>query len=135
MRVALQAFCLMVAAMAVSEVRADDNEKCFEMRTYYSAPDKFEALKTRFRDHTLKLFKKHGIKVVGFWEASEGANKGRMLVYICEYKSKEAREEAFKAFRADPDWKKAKAESEVNGSLTEKVEEVFLSALEFSKIK
>jgi NIPSNAP len=122
-------------ALVVSEVRAEDKPKCFEIRTYYSAPDKFEALKTRFRDHTLKLFEKHGIKVVGFWEASEGPNKGKMLVYVCEYKSREAREEAFKAFRADPDWKKAKADSEVNGSLTEKVEETFLTALEFSKIK
>lgn len=135
MRFALQALCLTVAALTITNVSADDNPKCYEMRTYYSAADKYELLKKRFENHTLKLFKKHGIKIVGFWEASEGPNKGRMLVYICEYKSREARDEAFKAFRADPDWVKAKAESEVNGSLTEKVEEVFLTAMPYSKIK
>lgn len=136
MRWTVNAFLLTLFCMTAGFAKsAQAEEKCYELRTYYSAPGKFEALQSRFRDHTMKLFAKHGIKVVGFWTPSEGAGKDKMLVYVCEYANKDARTAAWKAFRADPDWVKAKAESEVNGSLTEKVEETFMTSTDYANIK
>lgn len=110
--------------------------KCFELRTYYAAPGKLEELHKRFRDHTMKLFKKHGMKVVGFWGPTD-KEKGseNTLVYVMEFPSREARDKAWKEFGADPDWQKARAESEKNGKLTDKVESVILGATDYSPIK
>ncbi len=43
------------------------DSRCYEIRTYIAAPGKLEELHARFRNHTMKFFKKHGIAVVGFW--------------------------------------------------------------------
>src|SRR3954463_1769931 len=87
--------------------------RVFEMRTYYANPGKMEALHARFRDHTNKLFVKHGMTLIGYWTPSEGPGATNTLVYILAYPSKEAREKSWKEFMADPDWNKAKTESEV----------------------
>ena len=110
--------------------------KCYELRTYIAAPGKLEDLHKRFRDHTLKLFKKHGMEVVGFWGPTD-KEKGseNTLVYLMAYPSREARDKAWKAFGADPDWQKARTESEKNGKLTDKVESVILGATDYSPVK
>jgi hypothetical protein len=110
--------------------------KCYEIRTYIAAPGKLEDLHKRFRDHTIKLFKKHGMEVVGFWGPTD-KEKGseNTLVYVMAYPNREARDKAWKAFGADPEWQKARAESEKNGKLTDKVESVILGATDYSPIK
>ena len=90
----------------------------------------------RFRDHTCALFKKHGIEIVGFWiptDKEKGAEN--TLVYLLAHKSREEAKKSWAAFGADPDWKKAREDSEVNGKLTEKVESVFLAATDYSPMK
>jgi hypothetical protein len=120
---------------AVSPSIAKDS-RCFEMRTYYAAPGKLEALNARFRDHTCALFRKHGIEIVGFWIPTD-KEKGseNTLVYILAHKSREAARKSFADFGKDPAWKKAQSESEANGKLVEKIESVFLSATDYSPIK
>ena len=117
-------------------VQAEDKpaggERYFEMRTYYAAPGKAEAMHSRFRDHTNKLFVKHGMALIGYWVPVE---KPDTLVYILAYPSKEARESCWKAFMADPDWVKAKTASEVNGKIVSKVESVYLDSTDFSPMK
>lgn len=112
------------------------DSRCFEIRTYIAAPGKLEELHARFRNHTMKLFKKHGMEVVGFWGPTD-KEKGseNTLVYVMVFPSREARDKAWQAFRVDPEWQKARAESEKNGSLTEKVESVILMATDYSPIK
>lgn len=112
------------------------NSRCFEIRTYTAAPGKLEELHARFRDHTMKLFKKHGMEVVGFWGPTD-KEKGseNTLVYVLAFPSREAREKAWQAFRSDPEWQKAQSESEKNGKLTEKVESVILMATDYSPVK
>ncbi|MCL4785309.1 MAG: NIPSNAP family protein [Verrucomicrobia bacterium] len=112
------------------------DSRCFEMRTYYAAPGKFEDMNRRFRDHTCKLFKKHGMELVGFW-IPQDKDKGseNTLVYILAHKSREAAKKSWDAFVNDPEWKKAKAESEANGRLVEKADVVFLSATDYSPLK
>ena len=108
----------------------------FEIRTYYAAPGKLEDLHARFRNHTVKLFKKHGMQIVGFWGPTD-KEKGseNTLVYILAYPSKEARAEAWKNFSADPEWQAARKKSEENGRLVEKVDSVFLLATDYSPMK
>lgn len=122
-------------AVPLSPSIAKDS-RCFELRTYHAAPGKLEALNARFRDHTIALFKKHGMEVVGFWlptDADKGA--GDTLVYLLAHKSREAATQSWNDFRNDPEWKQVVKESEANGKLTIKTESVFLAATDFSPLK
>jgi uncharacterized protein (DUF1330 family) len=112
------------------------DSRCFEIRTYTAAPGKLEELHARFRNHTLKIFKKHGMKVVGFWGPTD-KEKGseNTLVYVLAFPSREALDKAWKEFREDPEWLKARDDSEKNGKLTVKVESVILMATDYSPIK
>jgi hypothetical protein len=112
--------------------------RVFELRVYHATPGKLEALLTRFREHTTKLFEKHGMTNFGYWvpiEARDGA--GEKLIYILAHKSREAGEASFKAFRADPQWTKVKSESEANGSLTvtNGVQSLLMAPTDFSPTK
>jgi hypothetical protein len=110
--------------------------RVFELRTYTTPPGKLDALNTRFREHTLALFKKHGMEVVGFWEPlDKEAGAGEKLVYILSHQSRAAAEASWKAFRTDPEWLKAKADSEKDGPILTKFESVFLAATDYSPLK
>jgi hypothetical protein len=109
---------------------AAKDARVYEMRTYYAADGKLDTLHARFRDHTCKLFKKHGITNVGYWVPID--NPDRKLIYILAYPSREAREKSWKGFVADPDWQRAFKDSEKDGKLVDKVESAFLTATDFS---
>jgi hypothetical protein len=116
--------------------KAKSAERYFEMRTYHAAPGKLDALNARFRDHTVKLFKEHGMESIGYWTpVATGDTPGNTLVYILAYPNKEACDASWKAFREDPVWIQAKAESEIDGPLVEKVDQLFLNPTDFSAIK
>jgi len=124
-----------LAAMTISltGVAAGKDTRCFEMRTYHAPPGKLSELHARFRDHTLKLFEKHGMSNIGYWtpvDAKDGSEN--TLIYLLAYPSREAREQSWKAFMADPDWKAAYKASEANGKLVEKSESRFLEATDYS---
>lgn len=124
----------MLSAQERSPSVAKDS-RCFEMRTYTAAPGKSEALHKRFRDHTLKLFQRHGMTNIGYWVPTDRPDT---IVYILAYPSRAAREESWKAFGADPEWQAAKKASEDGaggGSLTSKVESIFLESTDYSPIK
>jgi hypothetical protein len=110
-------------------------DRIFEMRTYTTNPGKMPNLHARFRDHTCKLFEKHGMTSIGYWSPKTGDNAENTLVYLLAYPSKEDREKAWKAFVSDPDWIKAKAESEKDGVLVSKVVSVFMDPTDYSPIK
>src|SRR5262245_59347228 len=79
--------------------------RVFELRTYTASPGKLDALNARFRDHTVALFRKHGMEVVGFWEPlDKEAGAGERLVYMLAHRSRGAAEASWKAFRDDPEW-------------------------------
>jgi hypothetical protein len=110
--------------------------RVFELRTYTTPEGKLDALDARFRDHTIELFKKHGMTNLFYFhplDANKGA--GHTLTYFLAHKSREAATASWAAFRADPVWVKAKADSEKNGPITTKVESVFLAPTDFSPIK
>jgi hypothetical protein len=105
------------------------------MRIYHAAPGKMKALHERFRNHTCALFAKHGMTIIGFWEPADADEAEKKFVYILAYPSREARDQAWEAFRTDPAWIAAKSESEKDGPLVEKVEEIFLEPLDFSPLQ
>ena len=123
--------CGLCLAVSLPGVAAEPDTRCFEMRTYYAAPGKLDALQSRFRDHTCALFEKHGFTNIGYWVPLD--NPDNKLVYIIASPGREAHDAAWKAFREDPEWKKVAAESEVNGNLVTKVDSVSLKATDFSR--
>jgi hypothetical protein len=118
---------------------ADDKpaakERVFEMRTYIAAPGKLDDLNARFRNHTNKLFVKHGMELIGYWTPTADPASKNTLIYILAFPSKDAADKAWKAFRDDPEWKKVVAETEANGKLVEKVESVYMKPTDYSPIK
>jgi hypothetical protein len=128
-----QLLALLASALVLSQASAAEKEtRFFELRTYYAAPGKLDDLLGRFRNHTTRLFEKHGMVNIGYWLPLTNAES--KLVYLLAYPSREARDESWKAFGADPDWQAAARESERNGKLVSKVESVFLTSTDFSPI-
>ncbi len=114
---------------------AQTANRVFEIRTYTAYPGKFEDLHRRFRDHTMRLFERHGMTNVAYWVPQDPERSGNTLVYVLAYPSREFAEQAWAAFRSDPEWVAAKAASEENGLLVERVESVFLDPTDYSPMK
>jgi hypothetical protein len=123
------------ATMGVAAGADKPETRVFEMRTYITHPGKLPELHRRFRDHTTKLFEKHGMTNIGYWTPADGPEAENTLVYILAYPSKEAREKSWKAFLDDPQWKSVYKESHKNGPLVAKVISQFLSPTDYSPIR
>ena len=104
----------------------------YELRFYHVNDGKLNALLARFRDHTIKLFEKHGMKLVAFWTPTDDPLKGKALVYILAHPSREAATSNWQSFRDDPDWQSVRDKSEANGKLVEKIDSTFLTPTDFS---
>lgn len=102
----------------------------YEMRTYYAAPGKLDDLNSRFRNNTMRIFAKHGMVNIGYWIPIE--NTDNKLIYVLAYPSRQAREDSWKAFNADPEWQAVAKASEANGKLVSKVETLYLEATDYS---
>jgi hypothetical protein len=107
----------------------------YELRTYTTFDGKLDALKARFRDHTIEIFKKHGMESVGYWVPQDPEKSKNTLIYILVHPSREAADQHWKEFAADPEWKKVAAESEANGKIVQKVDRVYMDPTDFSKLK
>ena len=112
-------------------------ERTFELRTYTPTPGKLPNLLTRFRDHTIKLFSKHGMTHIGYWVTEEKDGAESKLVYILAHPSEAEGKQHFDEFRKDPKWIAVKDESEKmgGGSLTTKVESVYMKPTDYSPMK
>ena len=139
MRVAMMTLIATFGLVAVGTGHAEKEKKMddrvFEMRTYYAAPGKMKALHARFRDHTLGLFKKHGITNVGYFCPIDSKEADKKMLYLLAYPSKAAADKSWDAFRKDPVWLEAKADSETDGTLVEKVESVYMNPTDYSPLK
>jgi hypothetical protein len=108
----------------------------YELRTYTCNEGKLEALKARFRDHTIEIFNRHGMESLGYWIPQDPEKSKTTLIYILVHPSREAAAKNWAAFSADPEWRKVAAASEVNGKILAKSpESVFMDPADFSKLK
>lgn len=107
--------------------------RVYELRTY-TAPDaeKFAMLNARFREHTTRLFEKHGITNIGYWTPVDAPNT---LIYIVAHQSMEAAKKSWAGFRADPDWQKVVADSKEKGLTGVTVESKYLTPTDYSALK
>ena len=109
----------------------------FELRTYTTPPGRLSHLDARFRDHTIGLFAKHGMRNWGYFHRVSDQPGGDVtLQYFLTHASKEAAAKSFKEFGADPLWDKARKASEAaaGGSLTAPngVKSTFLRPTDYS---
>lgn len=109
--------------------------RVYELRTYTTHEGKLEDLLARFRNHTVKLFEKHGMKNHGYWVPQDEPAKKNTLIYVISHESRDAAKKSWAAFQADPDWKKVREESEKNGKIVQKVDAVYMDAVDFSGMK
>src|SRR4051794_6781288 len=109
--------------------------KVYELRTYTSPEGKLEELKKRFRDHTIRIFQRHGMESIGYWVPDDPEKSKNTLIYIISHASREQATKNWQDFNNDPEWKKVKAESEANGKIVEKAVSVFMNPTDFSKLK
>ena len=137
----LSMLCLAAAACVAAfwlgrttSVEAKSN-RVFEIRTYTALEGRLDALHARFKNHTLKIFEKHGMTNIGYWQPADEPLSKDTLIYILSHPSREAAKKAWDGFRSDPEWKKVQAESEASGKIVKKVESVFLDATDYSPLQ
>jgi len=129
----------LVLAASLSWVRAADAPvagRVFELRTYHTFPGRLDALHKRFREHTMKIFEKHGMTNVAYWTPQDSPAKETTLVYVISHASRAAAKANWAAFGSDPEWKKVAAASEADGGkIVEKVESVFMDSTDYSPLR
>jgi len=121
--------CLLATGMLPTTASAE----VYELRTYTTHDGKLDDLNARFRDHTVRLFTKHGMESVGYWVPTDGPEAKNTLIYVLRHKSRAAAKASWNAFLADPEWKKAAKASERDGAiLSQAPEAVFMQATAYT---
>lgn len=114
---------------------ADETTRLFELRTYTTNDGKLDNLHARFRDHTTRMFKKHGMDVIGYWVPSEGDEAKNTLVYLLGHKDPDTAKASWKAFMGDAEWQEAYKASVEDGGLVKNIEKTFLNPTDYSPMK
>ena len=140
MRNRFVALLLLLAGFAAGAVTqgtldAQPAGRIFELRTYTAPDGKLGELHTRFRNHTLRIFEKHGMSNIVYLSPMDAPAAENQLVYLLAHKSRDAAKASWAAFANDPEWKKVSSESQVNGRIVAKVDSVFLTATDYSPLK
>ena len=118
----------------------------YEMRVYYTYEGRFNDIISRFENHTVQLFEKHGFNNVGYWttlyrDSISYADKfifqndgKEALIYIVSFRDMDTRDESWNNFINDPEWIKVFEESTQEGPIVKEIEQVFLSPTIFSNL-
>jgi len=129
---AIPAAAILPATLWAAQQDKGSATAIFELRIYHAAPGKLAELEARFRDHTITIFERHGMKSIAYWTPMDEPDKSNTLIYILQHPSREAAAANWKSFQDDPEWKSVKEKSEANGKLVEKVDSTYLAYTEFS---
>lgn len=106
----------------------------YEMRIYSCLPGRLPNLLKRFESKTLAIWNKHGIRPAGFWTVLVGDGNND-LHYLLAWDSLGEREQKWSAFQADPEWHKARGESETDGPIITNIKSYFLQPTAFSAMR
>ena len=136
---ALAVVCFAAGSLATSLLTprtvAADNNRVYELRVYHTVPGRLPALVSRFKNDTRRIFDEHGMASVGYWVPQDSPAKDNTLIYILSHPNRETAAANWKAFAADPEWKKVAAASEADGKIVEKVDSTFMTPTDFSSLK
>lgn len=109
--------------------------RIFELRTYTAPEGKLGELHARFRDHTLRIFKKHGMENIAYFAPQDAPLSQNTMIYLLAHPSREAADRNWAAFGKDPEWQKVAQETQVNGKIVARVDRIFLNATDYSPMK
>lgn len=123
------------AMQFASVAAAQSSARVFELRTYTTHPGRLDALHSRFSDHTMRLFEKHGMTNIGYFSPQDKPLAENTLVYIIAHDSRDAAKANWAAFIADPEWTQVAEESQRDGQIIENIVSVFLDPTDFSPLK
>ena len=116
-------------------VNAQNANRVYELRTYTAPEGKLPELQARFRNHTMRIFEKHGMKNHGYWVPQDAPLKDNTLIYIISHESREKAKANWSAFGADPEWQKVAKESQANGRILQGVVSVYMDPTDYSPMK
>ncbi|MGJ8690739.1 MAG: NIPSNAP family protein [Gammaproteobacteria bacterium] len=114
---------------------AQGNERVFELRTYTATPGNLDKLLTRFRDHTMRIFEKHGMTNIAYWIPTDETEAENTLVYILAHESRAQADRSWQAFSQDPEWQKVNEDSNADGAILEGVVRKYMTTTDFSPMK
>ena len=124
-----------LASASSADLAQSSANRVFELRTYTAPEGKLPDLQARFRNHTMKIFERHGIKNVGYWVPQDAPGKDNTLIYIISHASRDAAKASWAAFGADPEWQKVAKESQINGKIVAGITSVYMDPSDYSPIK
>ena len=125
-----------LGGLTQGDVQAQSGDRVFELRTYTTNPGKLPNLQARFRDHTMRIFEKHGMSNVGYWTPQDAPNSANTLIYIISHPSREAAANNWKEFGGDSEWQEVARASQVDGQiLAQRPDSVFMDATDYSPMK
>lgn len=130
-------FALIISASGalMNSSLAQDAGKVFELRTYTATPGNLDNLHARFRDHTTRIFAKHGMKVIAYWTPTDPEKADDTIIYVLEHVSRAAADAAWRAFGQDPEWAKVAEESNANGPILAGVVREYMKTTDYSPMK
>ena len=111
------------------------DEKVFELRTYKATPGNLDNLHARFRDHTTRIFRKHGMEVIGYWSPTSEEEREDTLVYLLGHDNQAAADQSWQDFIADPEWARVAEESNRNGQILGGIERKYMVATDYSPMR
>ena len=125
----------LVSAAEASPAAAAQARQVYELRTYTAPEGKLDNLLARFRDHTMRIFEKHGMTNIGYWLPQDEDLRQNTLIYLISHPSREAGDQAWRNFGQDPEWQQVYEESQRDGRIVAGVERVWLDPTDFSPMK
>jgi NIPSNAP protein len=124
-----------LSALAFLATADASTQRVFELRTYTCYEGKLQALEANFRDHTVRILRRHGIESVGYWVPQDPERSKDTLIFILAHPSTDAAKRNWESFRSDPEFKKMAAESQKDGDIVKRVESLFMSPTDFSALR
>jgi hypothetical protein len=102
-----------------------------QMRIYEIFEHNKLAFHSRFRDHAMRIMKRHRFRIVDMWEAS--GTTGLEFVYILAWSGEQAMNECWANFMRDDEWSRIKREtSALHGLLVGKIDQRVMRRLAHS---
>ena len=125
----MRPFIFAIALTLCASAWADNHGMLYEMRVYTTNEGKLDALHDRFRNHTMRIFEKHGMQNIAYWLP---ADQAETLIYIIAHKDGDAAKASWEAFISDPEWQKVYADSIADGRLVKNIDSTFMTKTDYS---